>query len=315
MNGPRRHEGHEIDEQDAGWRSQRQGHVHKVVNANCVVKRLQVDHGGGYVHTAFCGSLSHGTPNQGVVESGRSFDCLVPRDSTLSAPYLARGVRTIIWRRHKGLSVLSALGLSIIDVPNNCHGQVPACSIWLRMSVSSWRPQSARARRSARPSMSCPLPVRLRGARRAVSSMDSVMIGSGFSSCGAWCRDCGPPKSDQNWRLEARIWAGGGVCPRTRACKRLLPFSACCRTQSSMLLCASEVALERRCWVRSAASRYVHHSTGELTEKMSERRLDHKAPCSGFMLSVWETACERARRAAKAACCCWLPSLRWAQVR
>ena len=129
LDGPRRQVDHGIDEQDAGWRSQGQGQVHQVVNAYCVVELLQVDHAEGCVHTALCSCLSHGTSDQTAAECRRSFDCLVPRANTLSAPRLHRGLADFLpyadqhWEEAQWSVSVVGFGLSIIDVPNTCHGQ------------------------------------------------------------------------------------------------------------------------------------------------------------------------------------------------
>ena len=140
----------------------------------------------------------------------------------------------------------------------SCHGQVQAFSIWLRSSQRCRRPCSGRARISAGPSMSCPLPARRRDARRAVSSMVIVIVGIEPCSSAARRSDWrarrlssqfspGVQESTQKRRFEARMSAGSvvvlpstwnstaeGVSPRTQACRRLFPFSTCCRTQSSI---------------------------------------------------------------------------------
>ena len=112
--------------------SQRQGHVHQVVK--------ELFQGKGCVHSTLCSCLRHGTSDERASECRRSFDCLVLRASPLSArPAWEVGdfspIREPSLEGGRG-SVLSGLGPSIINVPNSCHGQVPACSTWL-MSVSS----------------------------------------------------------------------------------------------------------------------------------------------------------------------------------
>ena len=172
----------------------------------------------------------------------------------------------------------------MIEVLKSCHGQVQAFSTWLSSSQRSRRPWSGRARISVAPACHVLyLPVdAMHGG--LCPAWRLCMVGNESCSSAARRRDwrarrlpsqLSPVSRNQprNDAWIARISVGSvvalpstwnsteeGVSPRTQACSRLFPFSACCRTQSSMPLRASEMAFALRCWVRSVASRYMPHN-------------------------------------------------------
>ena len=171
-------------------------------------------------------------------------------------------IRTIIGSSPNGLSELSGLGLSIIDVLKSCHW--PSASLLDLVEELAEMP-TALLREGQE--------YRLVPACHVLYLHGDVMHGGGrqrilLFGCSTQRLEGakvvitilpGVQKSAQKRRFEARMSAGSvvvlpstwnstaqGVSPRTQACRRLFPFSACCRTQSSIPLRASEMAFALR---------------------------------------------------------------------
>ena len=81
---------------------------------------------------------------------------------------------------------MSGLGLSMIDAPNNCHGQVPAFvdlveDVGELLAAPVWKGEEVGWSAHILP-FACSF---FEEAHRAASNMDSVIVGSGSSSCAA----------------------------------------------------------------------------------------------------------------------------------
>ena len=68
LDGAQRQTCHEVNEQNASWGLERQGHVHEVIDAYRVVELLQIDHGKGCVHPVFGRCLRHGALDERAAE-------------------------------------------------------------------------------------------------------------------------------------------------------------------------------------------------------------------------------------------------------